>query len=356
MKESGIVEDTKRRKRKINWFIGVDVSKCTLDYAVIQNDKLLFHHQGLNSKPDVERFIKELKALPQFSMAAAIFCMEAMGTYGNHLMRTVQKLHGKIAAVNPLIIKNFLGLTRGKNDKDDAIRIAQYAQKNINELKFWKPERPPLQELKTLFTLRERMLTTSVALKTPLGELEGFVPATLIKQCRRLSSKTIDSIQMDISGIESRITDILKNDEELDRLTSIVESVPGVGRITSLLILITTNEFRDISSAKKFACYTGVAPFRNESGEVVRKARISHFANKKMKSLLHLCALSALRFDTELKVYFERKTLVESKPRLLVINSVRYKIINRIFTCVRQNRMFEKESFGIKKLTAAESN
>jgi transposase len=66
-------------------------------------------------------------------------------------------------------------------------------------------------------------------------------------------------------------------------------------------------------------------------------------ANKTIKTLLHLNALSAIQYDTELKAYYERKTEVEKKNKMLVINAVRNKLILRIFACVKQNRKFQKD-------------
>ncbi|MGN6398301.1 MAG: IS110 family transposase [Mucilaginibacter sp.] len=75
--------------------------------------------------------------------------------------------------------------------------------------------------------------------------------------------------------------------------------------ISAIQIIIATNEFLTISNPKKFACHSGVTPFTRESGKVIGKARVSHMADKKMKMLLHLCALSAILKDPELKEYYQ---------------------------------------------------
>ena len=98
----------------------------------------------------------------------------------------------------------------------------------------------------------------------------------------------------------------------------IITSVPGVDIVTALQILIKTNEFKDIECPKKFVFYSGVAPFRQGSGTVKLKPQVSAFANKRMKSLLHICAVSIIRCDVELEAFYERKTLVEGKPKCLL--------------------------------------
>jgi len=58
-----------------------------------------------------------------------------------------------------------------------------------------------------------------------------------------------------------------------------------------------------------------------------------------MKTLLHMAALVAIRFNHDIKNYYERK-VAEGKNKILVLNAVRNKLIQRIFTCVKQNRLF----------------
>jgi len=122
--------------------------------------------------------------------------------------------------------------------------------------------------------------------------------------------------------------------------------------ITALYILITTNEFRNINCPKKFACYCGVAPFPRESGKSVAPYRISSIANKKMKSLLHTSAMSCISHNGELRDYYKRKTVLDGKPKMAVLNAVRFKLILRVFACVNQNRAYEK-SFTTSKPVVA---
>ena len=62
-------------------------------------------------------------------------------------------------------------------------------------------------------------------------------------------------------------------------------------------------------------------------------------ANKKLKSLLHLAALSAKKYDAEMKNYFERK-VSEGKNRMLVLNTIRCKIVSRAFAVIQRNSPF----------------
>ncbi|WP_029038028.1 transposase, partial [Salinimicrobium xinjiangense] len=93
---------------------------------------------------------------------------------------------------------------------------------------------------------------------------------------------------------------------------------------------------------RKFACHIGVAPFSFHSGTSQRsKNKVSHRANKKLKTLFHMAALSAIKMKGELRDYFERK-IAEGKNKMTVVNAVRAKLINRIFALIRENRQYEK--------------
>jgi transposase len=107
-------------------------------------------------------------------------------------------------------------------------------------------------------------------------------------------------------------------------------------------LLVYTKSFDKFDNAKQLACYCGVVPFKKESGTSVRyKATVSPFANKKLKKLLHLCALSAIKNDKELHMYFERKVM-EGKNKMSVINAVRNKLVHRVYAVLRDERMFEE--------------
>jgi len=172
-------------------------------------------------------------------------------------------------------------------------------------------------------------------------ETGTFVKKRIAKQNESACKKTLNAIEYDLDKVEKMIGGIIASDQELKRLFSLVTSVTGIGTVTATQILITTNEFKDISDPKQFACHSGVAPFPDESGKIKKKAKVSHMANKKVKTLLHLAAIIAIQYDSDLKLYYERMVKQEKKNKMSVINAVRNKLILRIFACVKQNRFYE---------------
>lgn len=89
---------------------------------------------------------------------------------------------------------------------------------------------------------------------------------------------------------------LIENDQHLKELFTLMTSIPGVGSATATEVILATDEFKAITAPKKLACHAGVAPFEHRSGTSVRgKTRVSQHARKRLKSLFHLAAMSAIR-------------------------------------------------------------
>jgi transposase len=326
---------------EFEFFIGIDVSKNKLDLSVQQGKCFLYHQEIANEPSAINAFLKELAKRPGFLLAKAVFCMEHTGIYNNHLLYCLHKKKASIWLEAAIQIKKSMGATRGKNDKVDSERIASYAYKNRDDVRLWEPKREAVQQLAYLSATRSRLITYRKALKTPQKESSRFIKKDIINMSANSCSSTLKGIAADLAKVEKAISSIITADAELKRLFSLITSVKGIGGVTAVHILTTTNEFKDIREAKKYACYSGAAPFVEESGILKGKGRVSHMANKKIKTLLHMAALVAIRYNPELKHYYKRKTEVEKKNKMSVINAVRNKLILRIFACVNQNRKYE---------------
>lgn len=323
-------------------FIGIDVSKNELDFSVVKSGVELFHLETPNSILGIKLFLKKLKVECAWEFETTLFCMEHTGIYNNHLLDYLYKQKANVCVESAIHIKQSSGLQRGKNDKVDSLRIAIYAYKNRDELKLWQPKREIIQKLKHLSVLRSRLLVSKKQLSTPLKESSGFVDKSIVKLTSSLCNSSLKAVVKDLEKIELAIDLIIKSDNHLDHLFSIITSVGGVGKVTATEIIITTNEFKDINDPAKFACYAGVAPFEHSSGSSIRgRSRVSKMANKKIKTLLHMAAMVAICYNQELKEYYERKVST-GKNKMSVINAVRNKLILRIFSCVNQNRKYEK--------------
>jgi transposase len=327
---------------KMDYFIGIDVSKRTLDIAMVREGELVLEERIDNDTLSIRSFLKRLLTTLHLSVNQITVCMEHTGIYNAPALEVLWKKKINTCLQPGLQIKQSQGMTRGKNDRVDARRIAIYAFKNRHELTFWKPQRPVVQELSTLLAARERLVKVQVQLQVPLKESVGFVEPSIVRKLKVTYRRSLKSIQADLQDIETQLDQLIASDQIVSNQVKTITSIPGVGCITAMNMITATEEFSKISEAKKFACYAGVAPFEHSSGTSIRgKTRVSKMANMTLKKLLHLAAMSAIQCNPELKNYYTRK-VNSGKNKMSVINAVRNKLISRVFACINHDRPYEK--------------
>jgi transposase len=326
----------------IRYFIGVDISKATLDWAVYDGKTIVLQSQSANSEAGIKTTLKLIKALSGFKVAESVCCMEHTGIYNAHLLSYLRKVSLPIWLENSLQIKKSGGLQRGKNDAIDAQRIAEYAFRFRDQMRLWQPPRPVLQKLAALSALRQRLLLVRQQLQQPITEQHGFVDDVLQKQLTRNCQASLKAINTDLESVDKQIDELIQKDGRLKELFAWIISVPGVGPATATEVLVATDEFKAISDPKKLACHAGVAPFEYKSGSSVRgKTRVNQHARLRLKSLFHLGSMSAIRMKGELQDYYKRK-VDEGKNKMLVLNAVRNKLIHRVCSVVHRGQKYDK--------------
>lgn len=324
------------------YFLGVDVAKKTFDGALTIDGKVFHQVESGNTATDIKGFFAGLKKKFALSYTQLIVCMEHTGIYCRPLLEFLIENEIRVCQESSIHIKRSQGLVRGKTDKIDAQRIAHYAYKNRENLIFWAPQRLIVQKLKALLVTRERLVKVKTELEVPIVECEEFIQGSIHKMMVKACQNSIRVIEGDLDKIEKMIDDLLKEDVHLQKQYKLATSVTGIGKITALNVIVSTGEFHRIKEAKKFACYSGVAPFEHRSGTSIRgKARVSKMANMTIKRLLHLAAMAAVNYDEEIKMYYQRK-VAQGKNKMSVLNAVRNKLISRVFACIKNNRPYQK--------------
>lgn len=322
------------------WFVGIDVSKSTLDITILEGNERKNYFQIGNTEKEIKIFLQKLVKQEKIKLNETVFCLEHTGIYNAPFLKVMEEKKLLICLESSVHIKQSGGLQRGKSDKVDSYRIALYAFKNKDFLKLWQPERGVVKHLRRLSGIRERLLNARKQLKNSIKEDSHFVSKVTISQITKCCKHTLAALEIDIKKTDEAIQMLIESDDRLKELFSYIESVPGVGKVTAAEIVINTNEFKRINNPRKYACYAGIAPFEHSSGTSVRgKTRTSKKANMRAKSLLHMTSLVAARFCTELREYYERK-VGEGKNKMNVLNAVKNKIIHRIFACVNQKRVY----------------
>lgn len=327
-------------------FIGIDVSKKTFNVCVRTHIRELFFAEIENTPREIKRFIRSLKEQGVLATNTLI-CLEHTGVYGYHILEVFYEKGYSLWLEHPLHIKQSIGMTRGKNDEVDSSRIASYCIRFIDKLKLWEPERSAVKALKKLFGVRETLVKTKKRLAHSSSEPQQYES----KESKKLSSQHMNPvlkvIGLELKKVNENIRDLILKDERLKALSIIVKSVPGIGEVTSWKLLTVTNEFKSFKTGRQFACYSGVVPFDHQSGTSIKgKPRVSNMANKDMKCLLHMGALSIINGRKgELYDYYIRR-VEEGKHKMSVINAIRNKVLSRVFSCVKKMEKYEAYSVG----------
>jgi transposase len=324
------------------YFIGIDIAKDTLDWAVhTQQGPQLSTHTS-NTLAGIKTALAEFKALPGWDSRQVVFCMEHTGIYNAHLLELLDQLKLAIWLESSLQIKQAGGMQRGKTDKVDAQRIAQYAYRFRDQIRLWEPPREVIQKLAFLSATRQRLNQAYNLLSVPVAEQETFISKSLQKALKGNVKKSLTALKEEQKAVEQEIKQLIQADSRLKELFDLMISVPGIGPVIATELLITTNEMQTINEPKKLACHAGVAPFEYRSGSSVRgKTRVSHQARKRLKSLVHMGTMSAIQVKGDLQDYYVRK-LAEGKHTMLVLNAVRNKLIHRVCAVVRRGEKYDK--------------
>ena len=325
--------------KKYSFYIGIDISKLKLDVNIFNSQNNSHQHLVIENNPkEIKNLIKTLKS-NKLDLSQTLFCCENTGIYTNLISSFLTELNLDLWVVPAIEIKKSKGISRGKSDKSDAKDIALYSFRNLDKLNLFALNHIDIQKLKLLHTEREKILKSILALNTT-KENEHYTPKSIYKEVEKINKKAVDSLKKILVDIEKRIHNIIKNNEELCKKSELIQSIPGIGQQTAVYLLIATKGFSAFDNGRKFACYSGIAPFEYSSGSSIRgRTKVNHFADKKMKSLLQMCALTAVKYDPQIKEYYHKKK-TEGKNSMLILNNIRCKFINRVFAVIKRKTPF----------------
>ena len=319
-------------------YLGIDVAKLTLDYCLVTDDQQLEREQILNTQKSINSFLKNLKKAGH-ELDQILFVFENTGIYSSLLSLVLSENELDYSQVPALEIKRSLGITRGKSDKVDAKEIAYYAKRNTDKITLSVLPELNLQQLKIIFSEREKTIAAIKVFERTM-ENEMFLSKEVFGTVKAINRQTVKYLKKQLAMLDDKIKKLIREDEVLYKQQQLLKSIPGIGEITSVYLLMVTKGFTAFTNGRKFACYSGVAPFEHSSGTSIKgKTRVSHLADKKMKSLLHMVSLTAIKYDPELKEYYARKK-AEGKHTMLVLNNIKCKIVYRIFAVIQRESNF----------------
>jgi len=308
-------------------FIGIDISKDVFDiYDPIQG-----HCQYANNIKGFRSFLKTL--------GEDHWCViEATGCYHQQLALFLYDKLIRVTIMNPLVIKRFIQmkLNQVKTDKSDAKMICHYGQEQ--EMDLWHPSPEYVEECKQLQTITQLYFKQSTAIKNKLHTLQtrGYKTSKMTRSLKR----QLKSLQKEIKLLETEMEQLIKANQQ-DLYTKL-NTIPGIGKKTAILLIVTTNGFKDFQSSKQISSYLGLAPNERSSGSSIRgKTRISKTGNPIVRNHLFLCSFTASIHNPQCKALYER-IVAKGKSKKLALIAVCNKLIKQAYGISKSGSPYDK--------------
>lgn len=245
---------------KITHIVGIDVSKCTLDYH---------HYSSLQKSQTIANDAKGYKTLLRWlkgnvskDKKEIMVVMEHTGYYTYQLEQFLFKSQVNYCKKPALDIKRSCGMVRGKSDKADAKMIGKYGWMRKDELVPTKPISDNQLELQQLMAHRDKLVADRASYRSRLKELKIQLANKLVKQVVLSTLSVLDILSIQIKETEVAIEALLERNESLNGNYLLAKSVKGIGFATAVHFLIATENFTCFDNHRKFACYCGVAPLK----------------------------------------------------------------------------------------------
>jgi transposase len=292
---------------RTTYFVGIDVSKQTLDIAIRPSGELF---QIANDDKEFPALVTRLKALPVERIV-----VEATGGLEMLLFTHLAATGLPVCRVNPAQARHFAQATNqlAKTDSVDARLLAHLGQAIKPELR----SLPSLeqQEFEALLTRRRQLVEMLVAEKNRLQQV------TRIKRLRKELESHITWLEKRLKQSDKELRQKLEANPVWQVNDELLQSVPGIGDITSQTLLASLPELGKLSN-KEIAALVGVAPYARESGRHRGQRRIRG-GRGAVRAVLYMATISATRFNPLIKAFYERLLKAGKKKKVALVACMR---------------------------------
>jgi transposase len=306
--------------------IGIDVSKDKLDIAdsagripkVIPNAKAAI--------------VKNIARKVTAGESLFVVC-EATGGYERTLVKTLQSEGIAVAVANPWRIRQFAkGMGHlEKSDPIDAQMICQFGQ--TAELTA-APVRTPRED-KHEATVRRREQVLDM-----IGQESNRLKQETDQSVIRMIESVLKSLKTQLKQLDSLIADFLNEEAKSSETVAILQSVPGVGPVTTATLLCDVPELGQLNR-RQIAKLVGVAPFVRDSGK--SKGVRTIFAGRgKVRRVLYMSALTAVRGNPVIRAHYKR-LMSRGKPHKVAMVACMRKLLTILNVMVRTKTHWRTE-------------
>ena len=328
-------------KKKFLLFVGIDISKLTLDVAI--GDEISHRHfQVSNDARGINQLLQNIEAL-QSDLSKVLICCERTGAYMHKLAVALQSCAATLWAVHPLLLSHYaIEINRFKTDKADAQKIMQYAVTHCSKAVPYQLGEPSSQMLRELFQLRKQVI----------AERSGWLCRKDTLNCKAFSNPLTAAVQLQIldflsalvKHLDKEIQYLIASSQKIKSLYHILLSVPGIGPVTAQHLLFVTNGFTSFPNWKTLAAFIGTAPFPRGSGIKKPKYHTSKQAYRALKADLHQGAISVCRKGQLFYAYYQRMIAL-NRPHLYILNVIKNILLKIVFQLVQSQALFDQNTF-----------
>ena len=318
--------------KKSKNYVGIDISKLTFDVAISNQENIYKHHKFSNDTKGFSSFKKLLKS------EESVCVMEASGPYYLKLASYLATNSIDVCVIYPLVIRRFcqMRMSRTKTDKKDAMMIAEYGKTEQPSL--WTAELDYVLELKQMQAYLEQINKARTGL---IRQREAFNQnPNQSKDVNESLTSVLVKIEVEIKEIEKKMEIIIKTHHQ--EMFEQLKSIPGLGRKTSLFLIVISGGFSKFKNAKQLASYVGISPRIFESGTSVKgRSRICKMGMSRIRAMLYVCAWSAKKCNKSCKELYDR--LVEKgKSKKLALIAVVNKLLKQAFALATKKEYYLK--------------
>jgi transposase len=323
----------------IKQVVGVDVSKDTLAvcYGTAdqqQNQEItgpVIFTNNLSGFHELMSFAKKKRGQLK---APFYFVMEATGIYYENLAYFLNEKHQKVIVLLPNKAKNYSKTLsiKSKTDPLDARMLTQFGLER--QMHLWSVPSPLMKAIKTLTREYQSKKELAARIKNQLhAEEYSHKP---LKESLKRNRAILFFIEEQLTEIELQIKELVVQDDDLNDRINKVDKIEGVGFMTIVSIISETNGFALIENGKQLASYAGLDVVYNESGIKKHKITISRKGNRHLRNAVYMPALSACRYNPNLKALYSRIVAKKGIKKVALI-AVSRKLLLLIYTIFTKN-------------------
>ena len=327
------------------YFIGIDFAKVKFDAVILRRGELNcegIHSTFENNEKGYKRLVRWAKVHASKQTDEILFCGECTGVYSKLISDLLAKNGLSIWLENPLQIKRSLGIKRGKNDKQDAHDIAEYAARHEDKARLHSAPSPEMEALSLYFSSYKSWVELKHKLQCTLkAHRIAGADNTFFKPEIKKEEKELKHVNEKIKELKQKIEEIAKQCPEIKENYDILTSMKGIGPINAIaLILVTDNFMRFDYDARRICSYYGVAPFEHTSGSSINgKPHVSHLADSYLKSLISEAALCAMCHCPAITKYAKRLR-EKGKHKSIILNNCKNKMLHILMAMVKHKTKY----------------